>query len=226
MKYKVIINELKETADPNVLAFLKDVENKKRLSCKDRQYYLTRLHEPGVDEIIVNDHIPAIIRVAYSYSQKTKKLTFLDLVGEGVVGVYKFIENYKHRKGANDRLLRQYVIQAIQRVICKQECPLAFCSFDEEDPQLYKDAASDWALASRQNLKVKDVTANERNAYGVRVKRCCASCMFKDMTRATTTRYCTKKEHKVNPRDVCDLWKMDELFANLIPGAKTDNNNY
>ena len=120
MKYKVIINELKETADPNVLAFLKDVENKKRLSCKDRQYYLTRLHEPGVDEIIVNDHIPAIIRVAYSYSQKTKKLTFLDLVGEGVVGVYKFIERYKHRKGANDRLLRRYVIQAIQRVICKQ----------------------------------------------------------------------------------------------------------
>jgi hypothetical protein len=46
------------------------------------------------------------------------------------------------------------------------------------------------------------------------------------MTRATATRYCTKKEHKVNPRDVCDLWKMDRLFTDLIPGAKTDNNNY
>ena len=34
------------------------------------------------------------------------------------------------------------------------------------------------------------------------------------------------KEHKVNPRDVCDLWKMDRLFSDLIPGAKTDNNNY
>ena len=38
MKYKVIIQELKSTADPNVLAFLKDVENKKRLSRNDRQY--------------------------------------------------------------------------------------------------------------------------------------------------------------------------------------------
>ena len=226
MKYKVIIKELKEAADPNVLAFLKDVESKKRLSRDERQYYMVHLHEPDAPEIIVNDFIPAIIRVAYSYSQKTKKLTFLDLVGEGVVGAYKFIEKYKHRKGADHRLLRQYVICAIQRVICKQECPLSFCSFDEEDPRLYKDAATEWALSSRQNLKVKNVTANERNAYGVRVKRCCASCMFKDMTRATATRYCTKKEHKVNPRDVCDLWKMDELFANLIPGAKTDNNNY
>lgn len=226
MKYKVIIKELKEAADPNVLAFLKDVESKKRLSRDERQYYMVHLHEPGAPEIIVNDFIPAIIRVAYSYSQKTKKLTFLDLVGEGVVGAYKFIEKYKHRKGADHRLLRQYVICAIQRVICKQECPLSFCSFDEEDPRLYKDAATEWALSSRQNLKVKDVTANERNAYGVRVKRCCASCMFKDMTRATATRYCTKKEHKVNPRDVCDLWKMSNLFSTLIPGAKTDNNNY
>ena len=52
MKYKVIIENLKETADPNVLAFLKDVENKKRLSRNDRQNYMARLHEPGVAEII------------------------------------------------------------------------------------------------------------------------------------------------------------------------------
>ena len=220
MKYKVIIKELKDTADPNVLAFLKDVESKKRLSRDERQYYMVHLHEPGVDEIIVNDHIPAIIRVAYSYSQKTKNLTFLDLVGEGVVGAYKFIEKYKHRKGGDHRLLRQYVICAIQRVICKQECPLSFCSFDEEDPRLYKDAATEWSLSSRQNLKVKDVTANERNAYGVRVKRCCASCMFKDMTRTVSSRYCTKKERKVNPSGVCDLWKMSNLFSTLIPGSK------
>ena len=143
MKYKVIIKELKEAADPNVLAFLKDVESKKQLSRDERQYYMVHLHESGAPEIIVNDFIPAIIRVAYSYSQKTKKLTFLDLVGEGVVGAYKFIEKYKHRKGADHRLLRQYVICAIQRVICKQECPLSFCSFDEEDPRLYKDAATE-----------------------------------------------------------------------------------
>ena len=189
------------------------------MSRNDRQNYMARLHEPGVAEIIVNDYIPTIIRVAYSYSQKTKKLTFLDLVGEGVVGAYKFIERYKYRKGDNSRLLRQYIISAVQRVICKHECPLAFCSFDEEDPQLYKDSATEWALASRQNLKVKDITPSERNAYGVRIKRCCASCIYKDMTRATATRYCTKKDHKVNPLDVCDLWKMDRLFANLKPGV-------
>ena len=75
-------------------------------------------------------------------------------------------------------------------------------------------------MSSRQNMKVKDVTANERNAYGVRVKRCCASCMFKDMTRTVSSRYCTKKDRKVNPSGVCDLWKMSNLFSTLIPGSK------
>lgn len=41
MRYKLIIQALRESSDNNVLAFVKDVEKIKRLTAEERQYYLT-----------------------------------------------------------------------------------------------------------------------------------------------------------------------------------------
>ena len=40
MRYKLIIQALRESSDNNVLAFVKDVEKMKRLTAEERQYYL------------------------------------------------------------------------------------------------------------------------------------------------------------------------------------------
>ena len=63
MKYKDIIQELKESPDKNIAAFLEDVEKKKRLSKRERQLYLARLQDPSVADALASDCIPSIIRV-------------------------------------------------------------------------------------------------------------------------------------------------------------------
>jgi hypothetical protein len=40
MRYKLVIQALRESSDNNVLAFVKDVEKMKRLTAEERQYYL------------------------------------------------------------------------------------------------------------------------------------------------------------------------------------------
>ena len=53
-----------------------------------------------------------------------------------------------------------------------------------------------------------------RNKYGVQVKRCCAACMFKKLTR-TTMRWCRLRERKVAHDDVCEWWKMNKVLERL-----------
>ena len=84
MKYKKIIQELKESQDPNVLVFLNDVGNIRRLSRKQQKDILARLHEPGITDILVKSFIPTIVRIAYANSRLTSSLSFLDLVNEFV----------------------------------------------------------------------------------------------------------------------------------------------
>ena len=50
------------------------------------------------------------------------------------------------------------------------------------------------------------------NAYGVRVKRCCASCRYKELTRLLTTRRCRKHLETVYPCNVCKDWEMSETL--------------
>jgi len=47
-----------------------------------------------------------------------------------------------------------------------------------------------------------------KNAYGIEVKRCCASCEHKDATRLMNSRWCKKHERKVKADGVCSLWAM------------------
>jgi hypothetical protein len=219
MKYKDVIQELKESPDKNIAAFLEDVEKKKRLSKRERQLYLARLQDPSVADALASDCIPSIIRVAYRYSKQTKRLSFLDLVGEGVVGVYSCINKYKYKQcGCTDRLLRTYIFCAIQRQVCKHACPFAFHSFDEDDPQLYKGVENEWGISPRPKKPVVTERIFDFNPYGVRVRRCCASCSHRDISRAVSSRYCTEHHKDVNPNQMCSLWKMSDLLRTLKPG--------
>ena len=49
-----------------------------------------------------------------------------------------------------------------------------------------------------------------RNGQGIRVKKCCASCAHKDLTRAVTKRYCSISGNRVDPLDVCVSWEMSD----------------
>ena len=120
MKYSFIIHELKNSADQNVRTFVKDVEGIKRLTVKERQHYLANLQEAEALNILVNDFIPYIIRVAYANSSKSNVLSVLDLVNEGILGTYKAL-NRKHRKEKDiTRLIRAQIRNQIQSMVVSQ----------------------------------------------------------------------------------------------------------
>ena len=48
------------------------------------------------------------------------------------------------------------------------------------------------------------------NHFGISVKKCCASCAYKEQSRLITKRRCTKHGRDVRPCHLCDCWKMDE----------------
>ena len=48
------------------------------------------------------------------------------------------------------------------------------------------------------------------NAFGVAINKCCASCAFKDLTRALSLRRCAKHGIDVVPINVCRCWTMSE----------------
>ena len=49
-----------------------------------------------------------------------------------------------------------------------------------------------------------------RNQHGIEVKKCCASCKHKDLTRLVLARYCSQLHEKVKPRECCEQWEMSE----------------
>ena len=115
MKYKYIIQELKESGDVNVKAFLKDVEKMKPMSRKDRDHCLqTRFMSESVQKL-VEEFIPFIIMVAYGNVGKVKTLTLLDLINEGILGAY---EAFK-RSNEGGILTRKRVLGSIKRNIYK-----------------------------------------------------------------------------------------------------------
>lgn len=49
-----------------------------------------------------------------------------------------------------------------------------------------------------------------KNHFGICIKKCCASCAYKEQSRLITKRRCTKHGREVRPCHLCDCWKMDE----------------
>ena len=48
------------------------------------------------------------------------------------------------------------------------------------------------------------------NAFDVLINKCCASCAYKDLTRAVSARRCTEHGREVQAADLCGHWVMSE----------------
>ena len=57
-----------------------------------------------------------------------------------------------------------------------------------------------------------------RNSYGIEVKKCCASCRYKDLTRLMTSRYCTQHQKAVAPQGCCKQWALSEQMEAVGSG--------
>ena len=64
-------------------------------------------------------------------------------------------------------------------------------------------------------MKCTNMKKLVENDFGIRIKRCCASCAYKELTRLMTQRRCTKRKMNVKPSDVCKNWVMSETFRTL-----------
>ena len=53
------------------------------------------------------------------------------------------------------------------------------------------------------------------NPYGLRIKKCCASCALKMTTDNLHHRKCTRKKKKVRPTDCCRQWKLSHCLEQL-----------
>ena len=49
-----------------------------------------------------------------------------------------------------------------------------------------------------------------KNIHGKIVKKCCASCAYKDLSKANHTRYCTQRKKEVKACGHCRLWEMSK----------------
>lgn len=217
MKYKQIIQELKESKDLNVQIFLNDAEKIIKLPRKEKKLMLSQLQKPGVIEALVKNYIPTIIRIAYANSLLMHSVSFLDLVEEGVLGAHKCLDKYKKVGVVSDKTVRASIIGTIKKLVCKNECPFTVCRFNENDPRLYQ-MNKLWGSYNKKNdlpdAKQETPTVDRfkwaRNEQGIRVKMCCASCAHKDLTRAVSKRYCSINGNCVDPLDVCEKWEMSE----------------
>ena len=137
MKYKLIIQALKESPDPNVRAFVREVENIRRLSKAERYYRLKNRHEPGAVSILVKDCIPYIIKVAYAQWLETGKESVLDLINEGMVGACDAFQKHDHKDKRMIILLRSYIKKYISNAANShnQPEPEETCPADEMEWQ-------------------------------------------------------------------------------------------
>ena len=121
MRYRLVIQALRESSDNNVLAFLKDVEKMKRLTTEERQYYLANREEADAVNILVEDFIPYIIKVAYVHSRKTSTLSVLDLINEGIVGAYAAFEKCDSHGKKMVNTVRVYINRYISQLVEKKD---------------------------------------------------------------------------------------------------------
>ena len=59
--------------------------------------------------------------------------------------------------------------------------------------------------------KVKFTT----NPYGIEVRRWCASCRYRELTRAVTQRMCTLRKQIVSPCEVCPRWELSKALQTV-----------
>lgn len=167
MKYKYIIQEMKEASDPNLAAFAKDLENMKPLTKNEKDHCLqTRFMYESVQKL-VEDFIPYIVFVAHGYVGKTKTLQMLDLINEGILGAYAAFE-----KSTKDGLLTKIRVyngirSKIQMAIKKDmNQNIAEYSFDTCMPEGPLDDEGNVMDIDRENVKRLLMDTLEKNLGG------------------------------------------------------------
>ena len=135
MKYRLIIQEMKASNDKNVRAFVRDMEKLKPLTKKERDFYLQNRYNPVAKEKLIADFIPYIIMVAYAHSEKTKNLSVLDLINEGILGAYTAYEkNCKNGEPLTRRRVRSQIKTRIRKAICDENKKHEDEVYDEFSP--------------------------------------------------------------------------------------------
>lgn len=117
MKYKYIIQEMKESGSPAMRAFVHDMEKIGKLTSKQRHYYLENRQMPDAVNILVKDFIPYTVRIAYRYRRCTKMMTMLDLINEGVFGTYAALKKREGSGMAMTRYINAYIRYYIRHSI-------------------------------------------------------------------------------------------------------------
>ena len=139
MKYRLIIQDLKESSDANVLAFLKDAEKIKPMSKRERDYCLQNRYRPESVQKLVEEFIPYIIWVAYTFGGNAKMLSVLDLINEGIIGTYDAFGKSAEGGLLTRRRVCNAIKASIKRAIAKVECEnmeafsIEECLFCEND---------------------------------------------------------------------------------------------
>ena len=109
---------MKASGNPNVLAFIRDVENMKRMTKKERDKCLKNRQMPGAVTKLMEGFIPYIIMVAYAYHEKISTLSLLDLINEGILGAYTAFErNSKKGEPLTRRRVRSQIKTHIRRAV-------------------------------------------------------------------------------------------------------------
>ena len=49
-----------------------------------------------------------------------------------------------------------------------------------------------------------------KNTHGIVVKKCCASCAYRDLSKADVLRFCTQHKKGVKASGLCCLWEMSK----------------
>ena len=62
------------------------------------------------------------------------------------------------------------------------------------------------------------IIRNVRNQHGVKIRKCCLSCAFKDYL-SNGTRICTKHDIEVTGKDRCKQWQMADGLKNAGRGS-------
>jgi hypothetical protein len=132
----MMIEEIKATGDPNVMAFLRDVGKLKRMPKKQRDYYLRNRQQPGAVTKLLEGFIPYVIMVAYNYTDKARKLTLLDLINEGILGAYAaFEKNSQKGDPLTRRRVRSQIKTRIRKAVYDGYKNPELVDFDEFRPE-------------------------------------------------------------------------------------------
>ena len=158
MKYRLIIQDLKASPDHNVKAFVREVENMKWLKTNERYYYLNNRHKPGVIKILVNDTIPYILRVAYAHRDKTRRLSILDLVNEGIIGAHTALEKCDFQGKRMMGVLRSYINNHINRMLVNNGCE------NEEDFFSHEESLDEDVIGEDEEDIISEVDCEKKRA--------------------------------------------------------------